>query len=109
MKMKNLNKRLKHFREITGLRQAQVAELISVSANTVSDYERGISEPSLETLIKLSKIYKVSFDTLIGLKEPEIKPSQYLIKFNELTKDLNDEKKEEIILLLSKIINFNKN
>ncbi|WP_062359615.1 LexA family protein [Vreelandella aquamarina] len=49
-----LSSRLKYIRKKIGLNQAQLAELSGVSQRQISAYERGKSEPRLDTLEKLA-------------------------------------------------------
>lgn len=57
---------LKFFRKQNKLTQADVAKVISVAPTTYLGYEKGTSEPSLETLCKLADLYQISLDELIG-------------------------------------------
>ena len=52
------------------LSQAQAAELLDISKDTLSRYERGISFPDVPTITKMEEVYKVSYDDLIF--SPEI-------------------------------------
>lgn len=61
-----LNKRLQMARINAELTKKQVAELIGVSESTIGLYESANRQPSLSNLIKLSSIYKVTTDYLLG-------------------------------------------
>lgn len=58
--------RLKLARNAKRLSQQALAELIGKSLNTVGLYERGLRQPSLETLCLLSDILTVSVDYLLA-------------------------------------------
>ena len=47
----------------------EVSEVLCCSHTTYSRYESGKREPSIGTLLKLSKLYHVSVDYLIGNNE----------------------------------------
>lgn len=51
------------------LTQKQVADRIGLAISAVSSYESGTRYPSYETLIKLSRMFHVSTDYLLGLTE----------------------------------------
>ena len=51
------------------LTQKQVADRIGLAISAVSAYESGTRYPSYETLVKLSRIFHVSTDYLLGLTE----------------------------------------
>ncbi len=48
------------------LTQVQLAEKLFVSAQAISNWERGITPPDLENLCKLSALFQVSVDSLLG-------------------------------------------
>lgn len=62
----DLGKRFKRYREKQGLTQNQAAELIGINNYQIGNYETNRSEPSIEILKKMSEVYKVSIDTLVG-------------------------------------------
>lgn len=49
--------------------QKQIAKLLSVSQNTYSQYEIGVSRFPLDAVIKLAEYYNVSIDYLVGLTD----------------------------------------
>lgn len=60
--------RLKQARKTAGLTQAELAERVGLkSYNPVTQYERGISDPSLPTLFRLATALNVKTDWLLGL------------------------------------------
>ena len=67
----DLGKRLKIARIGKGLSQKQVAELLDVSKSTISQYETGESSPPTSALMKLTSIFGVSADFLLGLEAHE--------------------------------------
>ena len=58
-----MNNRLRQLRIERGL---NVAEKLNVTIRTISHYEAGDREPSIDVLIKLCDLYDVSADYLIG-------------------------------------------
>lgn len=60
--------RIKDMREDNDLTQAQVAEVLGIDQRVYSNYEIGKREIPVHLLIKLSKMYDVSTDYLLGLK-----------------------------------------
>ena len=49
-----------------GYTQKQIAEYLGVSQNTYSQYEIGVLNYSVDTLIRLADFYDVSLDYLVG-------------------------------------------
>jgi transcriptional regulator with XRE-family HTH domain len=64
-----LGDRLRHWREKRGLTQAEVGKLTGLHRNTVARFERGILNPSVQTLARLARALEVSSDVLLGLRE----------------------------------------
>lgn len=58
--------KIKYFRQKMGLTQAELGRLLSVQKAAISKYELGIVPPSIEILRKLSDIFHVSIDDLVG-------------------------------------------
>lgn len=61
------NERLKAIRIESGKTQKEVYTALEMSANGYASYEQGRTEPSVDTLIKLCKIFEVSADYLLGI------------------------------------------
>ena len=61
-----LSKNLKIFRKRKGLTQENVAEALNIVRQTVSKWEKGISVPDADMLIRLAEILDVSVNKLIG-------------------------------------------
>lgn len=62
-----LNKRIYELRMSFGWTQVQLAQKLSVTKQTVSNWENDNIQPSIEMLIKLSRIFNVTTDYLLGL------------------------------------------
>lgn len=57
--------KIKEFRRIKKASQQVIGDYVGVSAKTISDYETGYSNPSIETLIKIAEYFGVSITDLI--------------------------------------------
>lgn len=63
------SKRLKQLREEKGYNQEYVAEYLGVKQQTYSRYENNVTEPDINTIVKLATLFDVSSDYLLGLSE----------------------------------------
>lgn len=63
--MIDCSEKLKSLRETRGMTQLQVANRIGVSKAMVSAYETASKAPSVEVLIRLSRLFGVSVDYLV--------------------------------------------
>ena len=61
-----LSIRLRMAREAKHLTQVQVKSLTNIHNKTLSGYEKGVSEPDIDTLITLANLYGTSVDYLVG-------------------------------------------
>ena len=64
-----MNERLKELRIERGLKLKDVAEALHVTIRTISRYEDGSREPSVEFIVKFCKLYEVSADYLLGITD----------------------------------------
>lgn len=69
MDMQSIGKRIKEIRVERGLSQQRMGEILSVSQDTVSLWEKGKSVPTAEFLIAISKSFDVSVDYILCLKD----------------------------------------
>lgn len=79
--------RIRQLRKKEGLTLQQVADAFGVGNNTLSRYETGEREPSMQFLIKLADFFDVTVDYLIG-REPKgktIKTYQYYFLDDDYT------------------------
>ncbi len=61
--------RIRDLREDHDMTQRQVAEYLNCSQQVYSNYELGQRDIPTEILIKLAKLYQVSTDYILGLKD----------------------------------------
>lgn len=57
---------LKRLRKSRGMSQEQAAKALGLSRTTYTKYENGVHDPSVETLIKMSEVFEVSVDMIVG-------------------------------------------
>ncbi len=58
-------------RKQKALTQTQLAKILNVCPNTISQYEKGKREPNIEMLKKIAKTLNCSVDDLINEKKEE--------------------------------------
>lgn len=64
--MTDFAKNVRLLRKQNRMSQFMLADKLGVSQRTVSHYENGSSEPSLQILCRIARIFKVSVDELLG-------------------------------------------
>ena len=76
--------RLARLRKEKGFTQEDIADKINISPQAVSKWENDISSPDIQTLIKLSDIFEVSLDDLLGKEKKGVE-----VVSPEKRKDIN--------------------
>ena len=64
-----LGNRIKEIRLAFGWSQVELARRLNISKQTVSNWENDNIQPSVEMLIALSEVFRVSTDFLLGREE----------------------------------------
>ncbi len=59
-------RRIAMLRKEMGMNQIELAKYLKLSQQTISKYENGKADPDKETLIRLSELFNVSTDYIIG-------------------------------------------
>ncbi|HUT57491.1 MAG TPA: helix-turn-helix domain-containing protein [Phycisphaerae bacterium] len=70
MDLRQLGQRVKARREKLGLRQADIAAALQISAQAVSKWERGENAPDISVLAELAHLLGVSIEWLLGATSP---------------------------------------
>ncbi len=63
-----LGDNLKYLRKLNNLSQQLLADELQIPRTTLGDYERGHTEPNVNTMIRLANYYNVSVDELLKTK-----------------------------------------
>jgi len=101
-------------RKEKGLNQVGLGLKLNVSQKMISAYESGVHQPSIDTLIELSKIFNVSVDYIIGnsnIKSTAEAMTRDGLTFNEielldLFKTLDKDKQQQAIGVLFALKNY---
>ena len=97
--------RIKQLRMEAGILQADLAQQLKVRQNTVSTWETGRSEPDLDALRELSRIFGVSIDYILGntdIKNPLTSEdmsglTEKQIKILEMMDQMTPEQQDEMV------------
>lgn len=67
-----LNENIKSLRLSFNLNQVELAAVLGVSKQCVSNWENGYIQPSVDMLIKIAKFFNVSTDYLLGISSESV-------------------------------------
>ena len=87
--------RIRKYRELSRMTQEQLSESCSLSTGYIGHLERGTRSPSLETLVKISQIFRV---TLADLAFGKTEINNNMIKILALTLEEKDPEKVKVFL-----------
>lgn len=64
---KMIYKRIKLLREAAGMTQTELAKKLGITRSSINAWEMGISVPSTQYIVELSRLFKVSSDYILGI------------------------------------------
>lgn len=90
-----LGERINKLRISRGWNQVQLAEKLNITKQTVSNWENENIQPSIEMLVRIAKLFRVSSDYLLGLDETPIinvegLPIQFVAHLTQIIDDYNE-------------------
>ena len=62
----NIGRRFRIYRQKKNLTQAEAAKVLGIKSYQLANYESNRSEPNIQTLKGMSKLYNVSIDLMLG-------------------------------------------
>ena len=92
--------KIKEYREEAQLTQKQLAEKVTNLQRNVSNWENGISEPDLQTVVRLADCFDVTLDELFGRTPSVREPSETDEKLTALIKRLDPMRKKALLEML---------
>lgn len=108
-----IGERIKAARKSAGYSQEKAEEEIHVSRETLSKWERGVTSPSVDDLVRVSKAFKCDFGYLVGEYEERTRPVTDIraetglsTKAIEILKILNKYSEGEELRIISDMIVF---
>lgn len=92
-----IGKKLKTARMNAGMTQEKVAEEVSVSRQTISNWENEKSYPDIASVIRLSDLYNISLDELL-------KGDKEMIEHLEESTDIVNSNKKLIMAIIANVV-----
>ena len=104
-----MNNKLKELRKNSALTQKQIADVIGIDRSTYSYYENGKASPSLEVLVKISKVFNVTLDYIIyGEESKTVQPVSVLTdnytSYSKVDSFVNLSLEEKNLLMYSRLL-----
>lgn len=94
--MAKIGDQIKKFRKSRGLSQIDLGKRLGVTQQVITNWERNLREPALETLLKIAGAFDITLEQLVGQKTADIEDqtSRALQKRFELIKKFPPEKQK---------------
>ena len=99
--------RLFELRMEQGFSQREIAKMLNVSQGTYNNWENEKTQPSIEDLIEISRIFKVSVDYLIGnqvVEEAGLQEESALRKVYRSIQKLDKESLSALSVIIEKMV-----
>ncbi|SEO02028.1 DNA-binding transcriptional regulator, XRE-family HTH domain [Amphibacillus marinus] len=92
--------RIYEFRKKGGFTQEEIANKLNVSRQTISNWETGTAQPTINKAIELANLYGISMNELVGVTEQAKQKSEVLstLIHRKATIYLNPESDADIFL-----------
>ncbi len=67
-----LSERIKMLREANDLTQSELAKQLGLTRSSINAWEMGLSIPSTQYIVELSKLFNVSSDFILGIENKAV-------------------------------------
>ena len=94
-----LSAKLTYLRKKAGKTQKEVADYLGITRPAYTAYESGKRQPDYETLIKLTTLFSVSSDYLLGISNKPEKPKPFI----DLDAPLREKNRADALLKISEL------
>ena len=101
--MQKIGERLVEFRKRHHYKQAELAKMLNVSQQVISNIERGVTTPDIEQLKSFADIYNISLDQLVGRDFAGENSDDVERQIINYIKQMDDEGKELSLGLVSQV------
>lgn len=93
--------RIKELRTESGFTQEKLGNMLGITKTGISYWESGTSVPNDEMLIKISNLFKVSTDYLLGKSDVRnndaVDMDSFQVAFYNETKEMSEEMKNQVL------------
>jgi transcriptional regulator with XRE-family HTH domain len=87
-----IGRNIRHYRQMRGIRQKELAELVHVSDQHISHIENGHTKLSLVTLVAIANVLQIDCNTLLGATLSGAKNTVLHQQLNSLVSEMDTKK-----------------
>lgn len=100
----SFGRNLERIRKDHHISQAKLGEMLGLTQQTISSYEKGTSSPNIEVLIRIANYFKISLDTLVGYTPPTLDESSSELRLVHYFHELTSSDKEKCLVIIRTLL-----
>lgn len=100
----SFGRNLERIRKDHRISQARLGELLGLTQQMISSYEKEMSSPNIEVLVRIADFFNVSLDTLVGHTPPAPDENSSEIRLVHYFHELTSSDKEKCITIIRTLI-----
>ncbi|WMJ85682.1 helix-turn-helix domain-containing protein [Anaerocolumna sp. MB42-C2] len=95
---------LEKLRKEHKISQSKLGSTLGITQQMISSYEKDISSPNIDTLVKIADYFEISIDRLVGHIIKSENPESPKVQFDRLFDSLSAQDKEQCLLIIKTLI-----
>ncbi len=95
---------LEKLRKERKISQSKLGNALGITQQMISSYEKDISSPNIDTLVKIADFFEISIDRLVGHIAKSENPASQKIQFDYLFDSFSLEDKERCLFILKTLL-----
>lgn len=96
---------LEKYRKVNKISQSKLGSALGITQQMISSYEKNISSPNIDSLIRLADYFYISVDELIGHTVVSLDDStSSKAKFDQIFDSLTADDKERCLIILQTLL-----
>ena len=95
---------LEKLRKERKISQSKLGNTLGITQQMISSYEKDISSPNIDTLVKIADYFEISIDRLVGHIVKSKNPESPKVQFDHLFDSLSVQDRERCLLILKTLL-----
>ncbi len=106
---KTIGENIRHFRTTSGMSSIDIANLLGISHQQLSKYERGQDRISIDKLVDICKILKQPLEDFLGMHIVSNLPPRMGLNLGKYFAQVEDPELQRVLVLLMRLVAEKKN
>lgn len=98
--MQKLAKNIRYLRTCQDLSQQALADSLNLSRSNLAKYEKGVHDPGIEVLLRISRYFKISVDAILTVDLTKIDLQEFIDQYKMIIPIQVDEQGNDIIEII---------